>query len=62
MFWCQSGVYQAALNHALKSSQVADDVKFQTPYPKFGIRAFRGYFAPLMRPKIENCFSQVSSY
>ena len=30
-----------------------------------GVRALRGYFAPPpppMRPKNENCFSQVSSY
>ena len=27
-----------------------------------GGRALRGYFGPPMRPKNENCFSQVSSY
>ena len=27
-----------------------------------GGRALRGYFGPPLRPKYENCFSQVSSY
>ena len=27
-----------------------------------GGRALRGYFGPPMRPKNENCLSQVSSY
>ena len=27
-----------------------------------GVRGLRGHFGPPMRPKNENCFSQVSSY
>ena len=31
-------------------------------HPIKGGHALRGYFGPPMRPKYENCFSQVSSY
>ena len=34
----------------------------QNLYNMKGVRALRGYFGPPMRPKNENCLSQVSSY
>ena len=49
--------------HALKRFCLKKIRTENTRYIYFkGVRALLGYFGPPMRPKNENCFSQVSSY
>ena len=59
LFFYEIDILNIRINDSIKNRfYIADKFRMLSK----GVRALRGYFGHPMRPKNENCFSQVSSY